>query len=225
MKKVLISCSTHDAVLYRKVLAGLHLEPVLSASPENAADYDGLLIPGGGDIAPLFYHRKNRGSTNICLSEDIIQLLMFHRFAEQKKPILGICKGMQLINVALGGTLIQTLPTASNHAWTTNDCYHMTTIKAGSLLHSLYGNCLITGSSHHQAVCSSGTGILVTQHASDGVIEGIEHMHLPILGLQWHPEQLCGFPDISDKNTASKKPFPKNVGNGLPIFEWFASSL
>lgn len=225
MKRVLISCVTHDAILYREVLRKFDIEPVLSASPENVSCFDGLLLPGGGDICPIFYHRKNRGSTNICISEDIVQLLLFHRFMEQKKPILGICKGMQIINVALGGTLIQALPTVSSHAWHNGDSYHPTTITPGSLLFSLYGRYMITGSAHHQAVCTPGCGLLATQHAHDGVIEGIEHESLPILGVQWHPERLCGFKTNSASNSVCKKPSPTNVGNGLPVFEWFASQL
>lgn len=225
MKKVLISCATHDASLYQKALLKYNIHPILSSSPENADEFDGLLLPGGGDISPVFYHRKNRGSTNICISEDIVQLLMFHRFMEQKKPILGICKGMQIINVALGGTLIQALPTASSHAWHKGDRYHTTTITNDSLLSSLYGNCMVTGSAHHQAVCTLGTSLKATQHSHDGVIEGIEHECLPILGVQWHPERLCNLSDIPIQNTACKKPLPKDIGNGLLIFEWFASVL
>lgn len=225
MKRVLISCVTHDAVLYREVLHKFDIEPVLSASPENASCFDGLLLPGGGDICPIFYHRKNRGSCNICISEDIIQLLMFHRFMEQKKPILGICKGMQIINVALEGTLIQALPTAASHAWHNGDCYHPTAITPNSTLSSLYGSNLITGSAHHQAVCSTGIGLRATQHAHDGVIEAIEHKTLPILGVQWHPERMCNMADTASDSPACKKPSPTNVGNGLPVFQWFASQL
>jgi len=225
MKKVLISCTTHDADLYKKALQKYDIQPVLSASPESAAEFDGLLLPGGGDISPVFYHRKNRGSTNICISEDIVQLLMFHRFMEQKKPILGICKGMQIINVALGGTLIQALPTANSHAWHNGDRYHPTTITKGSLLSTLYGNDMITGSAHHQAVCTLGNWLKATQHAHDGVIEGIEHKSLPILGVQWHPERLCHLSDIPICKTACKKPLPNDIGNGLLIFEWFTSVL
>ena len=223
MKKVLISCGTHDAILYRKVLQKLNIETVLSDSPKDARDFDGLLLPGGGDISPVFYHRKNRGSTNICISEDIVQLLMFHRFMEQEKPILGICKGMQIINVALGGTLIQALPTACSHAWHNGDCYHPTAITAHSILASLYGNHMITGSAHHQAVCTPGCGLKATQHAHDGVIEGIEHITLPILGVQWHPERLCGL--TSPSLQREQKPLPSGVGSGLPVFEWFSSVL
>lgn len=225
MKKVLISCLTHDASLYIKTLQKFDIQAILSASPEDASDFDGLLLPGGGDIAPVFYHRKNRGSHHICISEDIIQLLMFHRFMEQKKPILGICKGMQIINVALGGTLIQALPTANSHAWHNGDCYHPTTINKDSILYSLYGNCMITGSAHHQAVSTPGNGLKAVQHAHDGVIEGIEHEGLPILGLQWHPERLCGIPVTPVTGSSCNKPLPPNVGNGLCIFEWFSSVL
>lgn len=225
MRKVLISCATHDALLYKKVLQTYHIQPILSASPENVADFDGLLLPGGGDISPVFYHRRNRGSTNICISEDIVQLLMFHRFMEQKKPILGICKGMQIINVALGGTLIQALPTASSHAWHNGDRFHPTTITTGSLLSFLYGTCMITGSAHHQAVCTLGNGLKAVQHAHDGVIEAIEHESLPILGVQWHPERLCNLDSNDIYRHTCNKPLPTNVGNGLLIFEWFSSVL
>lgn len=225
MKKVLISCSTHDAVLYRNVLQKLNIHTELSDSPKDAKDFDGLLLPGGGDISPIFYHRKNRGSTNICISEDIIQFLMFHRFLECQKPILGICKGMQVINVALGGTLIQSLPTAASHAWHNGDLYHPTIITKNSILSSLYGTHMITGSAHHQAVCTVGCGLMATQHAHDGVIEGIEHETYPILGVQWHPERLCGISADTTYEKAKNKPLPTDVGNGLPVFEWFASQL
>lgn len=225
MQKVLISCFTHDASLYIKALQKFHIQADLSGSPEDADDFDGLLLPGGGDISPVFYHRKNRGSNNICISEDIVQLLMFHRFMEQQKPILGICKGMQVINVALGGTLIQALPTVNSHAWHNGDRYHPTTISSNSILSSLYGTYMVTGSSHHQAVSTLGNGLKPVQHAHDGVIEGIEHESLPILGLQWHPERLCGIQTPSATSPSCNKPLPTNVGNGLCIFEWFASQL
>lgn len=225
MKRVLISCSTHEASLYRKVLENFNIQTVLSDSPKDAKDFDGLLLPGGGDISPIFYHRKNRGSTNICISEDIVQLLMFHRFMEQKKPILGICKGMQIINVALGGTLIQALPTVASHAWHNGDRYHPTVIAPDSILSSLYGTHMITGSAHHQAVCNIGAGLRATQHAHDGVIEGIEHETLHILGVQWHPERICKVSSYPSYDNIHNKPLPTNVGNGLPVFKWFASQL
>lgn len=213
MKKVLISCSTHNASLYQKALKKLNIEPILLGEIANEHDYDGLLLPGGGDIAPIFYHCKNRGSKDICITEDIIQLLMFHRFYEQKKPILGICKGMQLINVALGGTLSQNLGAEALHNWQNKDNYHRTTILPGSILYSLYGDNIITNSAHHQAIQVLGSQLTASQYTFDGTIEAIEHNSLPILGIQWHPERMCQ--TIHSADTAQ----------GMSVFEWFAGRL
>lgn len=213
MKKVLISCVTHDASLYIKALQKANVTPILSKDIVNANDYDGLLLPGGGDIAPIFYQCKNRGSRNIYISEDIVQLLMFHRFYEQKKPVLGICKGMQIINVALGGTLSQTLENDTLHIWQSKDNYHKTSILPGSILHSLYGNNIITNSAHHQAVLKLGSQLTASQYTFDGTIEAIEHNSLPILGVQWHPERMCQ--SIHSADTAQ----------GMSVFEWFAGML
>lgn len=190
MKTVLISCLTHDASQYCRALKCAGINPVISDQIEDENLYDGLLLPGGGDISPIFYHRKNYGSQNICITEDIIQILLFHRFLEQKKPILGICKGMQLINVALGGNLIQDLPTKNLHAYDKTDRFHTTKALPGSQLHSLYGNDCITNSAHHQAINKLGDHLRITQYAHDGVAEAIEHDTLPIIGVQWHPERM-----------------------------------
>ena len=213
MKKILISCSTHDAAGYQAILKDLNIKPVLSDKIENEQNYDGLLLPGGGDIAPIFYHCRNQNSKYICITEDIIQLLLFHRFLETKKPILGICKGMQLINVALGGSLLQTLPTESMHIWNNGDNYHKTFLLSGSILHKIYGNELIVNSAHHQAVHTLGNNLIATQYAYDGTIESLEHNQFPIMGIQWHPERLCN-------NNRSK-----DFADGRRIFEWFVSKL
>lgn len=209
MKTVLISCLTHDARHYCRALKGTGINPVVSDQIEDENLYDGLLLPGGGDISPLFYHKKNHGSKNICIAEDIIQILLFHRFLEQKKPILGICKGMQLINVALGGNLIQDLPTQNLHAYDTADRYHTTKALPGSRLHTLYGNSCITNSAHHQAINKLGDHLRITQYAHDGVAEAIEHDILPIIGVQWHPERI-NVPHYAD---------------GSRIFSYFGSLL
>lgn len=190
MKTILISCMTHDAVSYCLALKNAGFNPVVSNQIEDENLFDGLLLPGGGDISPILYHRKNRGSRDICITEDIVQILLFHRFLEQKKPILGICKGMQLINVALGGNLIQDLPTHRLHAYNEEDRYHITKALSGSILHSLYGNECITNSAHHQAINKLGDNLRITQYAHDGVAEAIEHDSLPIIGVQWHPERM-----------------------------------
>lgn len=213
MKKVLISCLTHDAHNYIHALKQAGVNPILSSEIENESLYDGLLLPGGGDIAPILYHRKNRGSNNISVTEDIIQLLLFHRFLEQGKPILGICKGMQLINVALGGSLMQDLPTGTLHAFDEADRYHSTKALSESRIHSLYGSDFITNSAHHQAINKLGDNLIITQYAKDGVAEAIEHTTLPVIGVQWHPERMLA-PNL-----------PYGYANGLTLFSYFAGLL
>lgn len=225
MKTVLISCITHEASYYCRALKYVGVNPVVSHQMEDEHHFDGLLLPGGGDISPIFYHRKNRGSENICITEDILQILLFHRFLEEKKPILGICRGMQLINVALGGNLIQDLPTKKLHAYDHADRYHTTKALSGSRLHFLYGNNCITNSAHHQAVNQLGEHLHITQYAHDGVSEAIEHETLPIVGVQWHPERMCPFlPD----SPLSCRGFPANgspFADGSKLFSWFAGLL
>ena len=139
---------------------------------------------------------------------------------------------MQLINVALGGTLIQVLPTQNMHAYQENDRYHPTKAEPGSILHTLYGPHFITNSAHHQAVNSLGTNLKVTQTSLDGTIEGIEHNTLPILGVQWQPERLFQVP-VSNTYNTKERPFcslnkitpSKQCVSGTPIFEWFCRQL
>lgn len=224
MKKVLIPCQTHDAVFYSTALQHAGITPIVSDRIENENDYDGLLLPGGGDIAPIFYHKKNRGSQNICISEDIIQLLLFQRFLEQKKPILGICKGMQLINVALGGSLVQDLPTGRFHAYHNGDRYHTTKALSGSHLHSVYGKDCITNSAHHQAINKLGTGLCIAQYAFDGVIEGIEHTSLPIIGVQWHPERMIASNSVQVHPARNYVNHTfENPADGSKLFSYFSS--
>lgn len=213
MKKVLISCSTHEAQSYQESLTEFSVTSTVSGELKEPHDYDGLLLPGGGDISPFFYRNKNKGSHNICITEDVIQLLLFHRFMEQKKPILGICKGMQLINIALGGTLIQELPNGHIHQTMNRDTLHNTILLPGSILHSLYHKNITVNSAHHQGIDILGKSLIAVQYAYDGTVEGIEHNTLPILGVQWHPERLYQMTG------------PKEYSLGRPVFEWFTSML
>lgn len=213
MKTVLICTTTHSAANYEKALLNVGITPVLSNKPQSSDAYDGLLLPGGGDITPFLFHEKNSGSKNCCLKEDIIQLLMFHRFFEQNKPILGICKGMQLINVALGGSIIQDDPLCESHTYHNGDRIHHTHAVAGSIIHTLYGNTITVNSAHHQSLNTLGAGLLATQYADNHITECIEHKAAPILGVQWHPERLL----------SSER--PAGCVCGLPIFQYFRSLL
>ncbi len=110
---------------------------------------------------------------------------------KKELPVLGICKGMQLINVCLGGGIIQDLPTAGQHEYIGKDQIHPTYTQKGSFLHTLYGESFPVNSAHHQGIAEPGEDLLVIQQAFDGVAEAIVHTRLPVLGVQWHPERMC----------------------------------
>lgn len=200
---------------YEKILGQLQVPFKTILCIGSLQEYDCLLLPGGGDITPAFFGQQNRGSRNIDTELDILQIQALDCFVRQKKPVLGICKGMQLINIFFGGSLCQQLPTASIHEYQDADQYHVTTALQGSLLHHLYGSEFVVNSAHHQGIRLPGKALKITQTAKDGVIEGIEHTTLPILGVQWHPERLnCAPPCTHEKKTAV---------NGSLLFEKFLS--
>ena len=109
------------------------------------------------------------------------QLAILDKFVKAKKPVLGICRGEQLINVYFGGSLIQHV---AGHA----GIYHDVKNVSGSIMYRLYGKTTKVYSSHHQAVRRLGKGLKITQKANDGTVEAIEHKTLPIFAVQWHPE-------------------------------------
>lgn len=157
----------------------------------NILEYDGLLLPGGGDIDPEFFHEINKGSRNIDSALDRMQFKLLELFIHANKPVLGICKGLQIINVYFGGTIIQDLPTAPTHAWDKEDKIHPSTAITNTFVSNLYGNTLVINSAHHQGIGTLGNQILLSQIAPDHVVEAIYHATLPIIAVQWHPERMC----------------------------------
>lgn len=178
------------------VLCGTGRElPLLLADGRlpDPADFDGLVLPGGGDISPFFYHMENTGARNIDSLLDSVQFSLFQAFMAAGKPVLGICKGLQLINVAFGGTLIQELGPESLaiHAWEDADKIHITKAAHGTFPAQLYGSFPRVNSAHHQAVGVFGEGLRAAQYGPDFVVEALYHERLPVLGVQWHPERMC----------------------------------
>ena len=163
--------------------------PGLPSDPAEA--FGGLILPGGGDIDPALFHAENQGSRAVDPVLDRLQLLLLERFLKKGRPVLGICKGMQLINVCLGGGIIQDLPTARSHAYVGRDQIHPSFAQKGSILHSLYGESFPVNSAHHQGISEPGEGLAVIQRAPDGVAEAVVHRRLPLIGVQWHPERMC----------------------------------
>ena len=159
-------------------------------SPER---YDGLLLPGGWDVDPARYGADNTASHGVDPALDATQFGALDAFVKAGKPILGICRGHQIVNVYFGGTLIQHLPQSPTHSRGSGepDKAHDTTAASGSILYQLYGETFPVNSSHHQGVDRLGAELRVTQRSLDGVIEGMEHERLPLFTVQWHPERMC----------------------------------
>lgn len=155
--------------------------------------YDGLLLPGGCDVNPARYGKDRIPQETVDDDLDTLQFDVLAEFLEAGKPVLGICRGHQLLNIAFGGTLIQHLPEAEKHQSLSSgeDNVHTIRIAENTFLHKIYGSAGRVNSSHHQGVEIPGKGLKIAALSEDGVIEGIEHESLPIRGVQFHPERMC----------------------------------
>jgi putative glutamine amidotransferase len=176
---------------YEKYVESSYAAPIVTLDPGLCRECDALILPGGGDISPIFYGEECTGSENIDTELDILQFQALEQATKAGIPVLGICKGMQLINVSFGGTLTQHMTTAGIHTFNGCDSIHDTCIAKDSLLYKWYGNSAIVNSAHHQCVKRLGKGLIPIQWCTgDSCIEAIVHEFLPVLGLQWHPERL-----------------------------------
>jgi putative glutamine amidotransferase len=168
------------------------------AEPETLLErVDALILNGGGDVAPELYGAERLAVTDAAdRRRDEFELRLARAALERELPVLGVCRGIQLLNVALGGTLVQDLggDTAIEHyareAW--DRPVHDVEIEPGSRLARAYGRRTSVNSVHHQAVDRIGEGLRVSARAADGVIEGIEDERGLAIGVQWHPEFLAG---------------------------------
>ena len=156
---------------------------------ETPREADLLLLPGGGDVHPRFYGQQINGSTDIDEARDGRELALVDKFLRAGKPIVGICRGLQLLNVYFGGTLRQHIEGHSQIDGV--DRLHAINTAPG-LLRALYGARFTVNSAHHQAVETLGEGLQVLACAPDGTAEAIAHKALPVFAVQWHPERLCG---------------------------------
>jgi len=148
-----------------------------------------LLLPGGGDVHPRRFGGDAALAQDVDEARDEYELALFQQFYEQGKPIFGICRGAQLVNVALGGTLRCHI---EGHSRTGGaDRFHAVSAD-DALLRGLYGDRFLVNSAHHQAVDRLGAGLRVAARADDGVIEAVRHASRPIFAVQWHPERLTG---------------------------------
>ena len=167
---------------------------------------DGLVITGGNfDINPSLYSESDKGSRKIKDNRTNFEIDIFKKFLETSKPILGICGGEQLMNVASGGDLIQdinsSINTNINHEQINprNEVSHEVKITKNSKLFKIIQSDKIkVNSAHHQSVKNTGENFIASAFASDNVVEAIEHTkHSWCIGLQWHPEFLITDSDVA----------------------------
>lgn len=178
---------------------------------------DGLILTGGADVNPLYMNEDPiRQLGTINARRDAQEWLLCRLAANRQIPILGICRGMQILNVALGGTLYQDIYTQAEgellkHSQDLDKgvSSHRISFAEDSLLHSIFGTdtCCVN-SFHHQAVKEAAPSLKVTARASDNIIEAIESKeHKAIIGVQWHPE--CYL--------------PAQDWSMMPLFEWLTT--
>lgn len=161
---------------------------------------DGLILTGGDDVDPAAYGETPLSDRWRCDAvRTRFETALVQEALRQQKPIFGICRGHQMLNVALGGTLIQDIPSQVEEAlqhrspnrplWN----HHSVEIAAGTMLYRILGQTsLQVTTSHHQAVRQLGRTLALSAHSSDGMVEAIEKSDQPfVLGVQWHPEGMA----------------------------------
>lgn len=209
--------NTRDA--YDKYLAAVRsagAEPVeiaLGLSPaqlrEAASALDAIVLSGSpADVEPSLFHAARHAKTaESDADRERTDFALLDHAVTEHKPVLAICYGVQSLNVFLGGSLIQDVPseihTEIQHAWpghTGDEPHHDVTFEAGSRLAQLAGaNHARVNSSHHQSVLQPGRNLRVAAHAPDGVIEAVEWTGDAnwIMGVQWHPERMVAADELA----------------------------
>lgn len=178
--------------------AGARMRWVELSDPEQAVQdaltCDGLLLPGGGDMDPKFYGQERIpacGEPNLL--RDAAEPLLLRAFLAADKPVLGICRGIQVLNAVLGGDLYQDIKPFEhlphNGHWAK---VHTVTVRRGTLLSRILGqDTVLVNSQHHQAVDRVAPGFTLAALSEDGIVEAIEKPDARFcLGVQWHPEWL-----------------------------------
>lgn len=178
---------------------------------EKIDDCDGFVLSGGVDIHPKYYNGKqgyDNAPTRFNTERDDFEFSLLSKAIEAKRPVLGVCRGLQLINVFCNGTLVQDMGNQNDiHTDDQNDKTHMVEVSSGTMLADIVGEKSgIVNSAHHQSIDKLGQNLVANSFSKDGTIEGIEWKENKtfILAVQWHPERM-------DKSQLVNSPFSKNI--------------
>ncbi len=184
-----------NALKYLSLLADAGMTPLLltpGAGRGVVAGLDGLLLPGGPDIAPARYGQEPGEHLELVDAElDSLELEVFEAARSRRLPVLGICRGQQLLNVALGGTLHQHI---AHPQWDEADPsapVHLVRLLDGSHLRRVLGvDSAQVNSGHHQAVDVVAPPLTASAHSDDGCVEALEGADLLVMSVQWHPDEM-----------------------------------
>ena len=192
MKKVAFAAAKY-LENYIDALRENDIEVIVTLDVSQALECDGLLLPGGGDIDPAYFNEEMNGANEPDRDLDSAQIALLDAFVREGKPIFGICRGMQLINVYFGGSLYQDLETADTHMDKDGvDSVHIVnSVFDGNIFEELYGKSFPINSAHHQGIKKMGEGLYEILRADDGVCEAVSHDKLPIIATQFHPERMA----------------------------------
>lgn len=225
---ILIAGQSEKTTNYKRIINYLGYSCTISLDTNviKNSRFDRVLLPGGGDIHPIFmphncsiqsllYHNTKKTESQV----DLAQFLILDYSVKHGIPILGICKGMQLINVYFGGSILDNRQTTPYHISPKSDVVHETLVNPNSILGKIYhkelasSGTLVVNSSHHQIINHLASCLDCIQiSCKDKICEAFIHKNLPILGLQWHPERMCHtMPNI-------------HTVDGTPVYKYFLSS-
>ena len=202
MKKVFIYGTQKKLSNYINALNNAGVCAIVSKNLNDAISCNALLLSGGGDVYPYLYG-KNISANNIDFKRDLAEISLINHFYIKNLPILGVCRGMQILNVAFGGTLNNVQTSSILHSNDFTDTIHKIT-NVNGFLRRLYGNTATVNSAHNQRLSMLANSFEICSISSDGVIEGIQHKNKPIFGVQFHPERM---------------------NNGYHIYHYFASFM
>lgn len=202
--------AAYTAALARAGVIPIVIPPLPADAASAILDgVSGLLVTGGEDVAPARYGELPHPSVEPHEERDEIEIALVTEARDRGLPTLAICRGIQVVNVAFGGTLVQDIPTQATGALahdppeSRDTRVHEVRVDPGSRLAQALGtDCLLTNSFHHQALARVAGELCITARASDEIIEGAESANPDwwMLAVQWHPEELTKTPEPWDRN-------------------------